>query len=106
MCFCVQEPILNEQLPDEMCTLFDLNCNVHNYSTRSRELIHIPKYKKRIFQFNIRYTGPKLWNDLPDPIKKSLSVSSLKFKLKQDKCDCDSYMPPPFSDSDIDRCDP
>ena len=75
---------LNEQLPGEMCNLFDLNCNVHNYSTRSRELIHIPKHKKRIFQFNIRFTGPKFWNVLPDQIKKSLSVSSFKFKFKKD----------------------
>ena len=74
---------LNEQLPDDMCNLFDLNCNVHNYSTRSRDLIHIPKHKKRIFQFNIRYTGPKLWNDLPESIKKSLSVCGLKYKLKK-----------------------
>ena len=74
---------VNSQIPSKFSDIFVTVSNVHNFDTRSRNQIYIPKHRKIIFQHNIRYTGPKIWNDLPENIKKSLSTSSLKYKFKK-----------------------
>ena len=74
---------LNSQLPPKFCNLFTPVSSVHNFNTRSANHIYIPKHRKMIFQHNIRYTGPKIWNDLPEQIKKSLSTTSFKYRMKK-----------------------
>lgn len=56
---------------------FTKNANFHNYSTRYRENLSIPKHRINITQQAVDYWGPKIYNHLPNNIKSS---SSKKFK--------------------------
>ena len=64
------------------------NCFIENntrvvYSTRQSNKLYIPFYKYNASRRTIRYAGPLLWNNLPDNIKSTISLSSFKRKYKQ-----------------------
>ena len=69
-------------LPEQFCTLFDYNYNIHNYPTRSVRDIHIPRHRTIAFQQNIRYSGPKLWNDLNEITKTCSSIRTFTRYIK------------------------
>ena len=54
----------------------------HSYGTRGRLLLR-PKYQRTtITQQSITYRGPKIWNSLPDTLKKIRTLPSFKTKLR------------------------
>ena len=57
---------MNRPLPDKFCDLFEFNYEIHKCDTRLATNIHFPKYRTLAFQHDIRFSGTKLWNDLPD----------------------------------------
>ena len=73
----------NNLFPDEFCNLFQLNSAIHKYETRHANYIHLPKHRTLLFQHNIRYSGPKLWNIIPDTIKYSISLASFSRRMKK-----------------------
>ena len=70
-------------LPDYFCHMFNLNSEIHSYPTRSRKNVRITTHRTVSFQQNIRFTGPKLWNELSDTLKNCQSVNTFKRNLKQ-----------------------
>ena len=62
----------------------NLNIQVyHNYPVRTRNDLRIPIHNLTIYQHSLAYTGPKIWNSLPDDIKNSLSIHSFKKQYKK-----------------------
>ena len=57
---------------------------VHQYETRlaSKKSYYLPKAKTNYGKFNIRFSGAKLWNSVPDDLK-SESRSCFKKLLKE-----------------------
>ena len=54
---------INENVPDELKTIFVINRSIHSYETRSSMVFHIPKAKTSRFGLNtLRYDGANLWN--------------------------------------------
>ena len=71
-------------LPKSFNDFFTPVCNRHRYNTRfaSKSSYCLPQAKKNYGIFNIRFSGPKLWNSVKESIK-SLSIFSFKKKYKQ-----------------------
>ena len=60
------------------CTI---NNQIHNHDTRCSQKYHLPKPNITKFKFFLSYKGPSLWNMLPDSIKFSSSLQSVKMLL-------------------------
>ncbi len=56
----------------------------HQYATRlaSKSTFSLPKIRTNYGKFNIKFIGPKTWNDINESLK-SFSKLSFKRKLKQ-----------------------
>ena len=54
----------------------------HSYHTRSSGNISVPFFRLKSSQLSIRYMGVKVWNSLPDNVRKCLSSNTFKSKLK------------------------
>ena len=53
---------INENVPEELKTIFVINRSKHSYETRSSMLFYIPKAKTSRFGLNtLRYNGANLW---------------------------------------------
>ena len=74
---------VNQIIPSCFRELFSLNKNFHNYSTRSSGCLHLASHRTMSYQYNIRYTGPKLWNSLPLQITSGPSVNVFESRLKK-----------------------
>ena len=54
---------INENVPEELKTIFVINRSIHSYGTRASVVFHIPKAKMSRFGLNtLRYDGANLWN--------------------------------------------
>ena len=54
---------INENIPEELKTIFVINRSIHSYQTCSSLAFHIPKAKTSIFGLNtLRYDDANLWN--------------------------------------------
>ena len=60
----------------------------HNYSTRfaSRSTFAFPKIRTNYGKFNIRYFGPKIWNEIEEQLK-TLSFCCFRRELKERSLD-------------------
>ena len=65
-------------------SFFTTTNSTHDYCTRltSKFTFHLPKIRTNFGKFNIRYFGPKVWNDIEDSLK-SFSFSRFKRQLKE-----------------------
>ena len=69
-------------LPDLFNLLFVKNMDIYNYDTRTKSHIRV-NYGRTNFSHSILiYQGAKLWNELPQSVRDSVSLNSLKRKLK------------------------
>ena len=55
---------------------------VHNYNTRFRRNLVAPNHDLAIFEKSLAYNGPRLWNTLPDSIKRKPSLTAFRKSLK------------------------
>ena len=54
---------INENVPEELKTIFVINRSIHSYGTRASVVFHIPKAKMSRFGLNtLCYDGANLWN--------------------------------------------
>ena len=67
-------------IPDIFQSFFTSNQDVHNYVTRSANLLHIPKIKSDLSKFGISYHGTKIWNVILG-LGLNLDVSEVSFKI-------------------------
>ena len=55
----------------------------HNYPTRTRSNLRTPIHNLTLFQHSLSYSGPVIWNSIPDQIKLLPTSTSFKNQLKQ-----------------------
>lgn len=74
----------NSLLPSAFNCFFMKISQVHSYNTRLavKQTYYLPNARTNYGMFNIRFKGPKVWNDLDENIK-GFSLPSFKNKLKQ-----------------------
>ena len=73
----------SKKLPKVFENLFFKNDTVHKYPTRRSNEFHLPLLRTILSQNTFLYTGPKLWNDLDEDLKKAKSLVSFKSKFKK-----------------------
>ena len=69
-------------LPVTFQSFFVLNNEIHNYSTRYSNNVHINSCATQERTYSIRNYGPKMWNEIPSKIRDSASFYVFKKKLK------------------------
>ena len=81
---CFMYQYSNCNLPSAFDSFFIAINTRHNYSTRmaSKSTFAFPKIRTNYGKFNIRYFGPKIWNDIEGQLK-ILSFRCFKRKLKE-----------------------
>ena len=72
----------NNSLPNKFQGMFILNTQIHNYNTRTDNLIRIPLVRTRLRQFSIQYQGPTIFNSLDNETVNSVSYAAFTRKLK------------------------
>ena len=55
----------------------------HNYPTRSYQNLNVPLHTISLYQHSLSYTGPKLWNTIPQHIKTQPILTSFKNCFKK-----------------------
>ena len=76
---------INETKPSHFAEMFSFNRNYHNYHTRSSSCLHQESHKTKAYRKNIRFTGPKIRNKLPEDVRNVPRVNTFKYKLKKKK---------------------
>ena len=69
----------DECLYSHICSLGE----IHNYETRGRELLVIPRLNKEKSKAHIHYRGVNEWNKLPDTVKQITSLETFKRVAKK-----------------------
>ena len=69
-------------VPTALQTMFIRNNTIHNHNTRQAQNPHTLSRKFNITQRSFLTTGPLIWSGIPQEIKSTLSINSLKYKLK------------------------
>ena len=62
--------------------LFTKNTLIHDYDTRQKNNLHLPKCRTSLRQQTVIFQGPKFWNMLPSEIRSSPSLGVFKCKLR------------------------
>ena len=63
--------------------MFHFIFNIHSYSTRQSNSLHIPRYRTTRCKFSIRFHGPIVWNKIPTNLQQIKSLYLFKKKLKR-----------------------
>ena len=76
---------LHGSAPEYMSNLFVKSSEVHNRNLRSvdNETLRIPYARTNIYDRSFAVSGAREWNALPYDIKRSGSIASFKYNLKQ-----------------------
>ena len=77
--------------PNILVNIFNLRN--HDYDTRGIQMLQLPHVNTITHGINsFKYQAPRLWNSIPDSIKRSRNVLEFKIKVKQWKpyCTCGS----------------
>ena len=75
--------ILNGVAPSYLKELFQTHSTTLSYSLRSRDTnVLLPKPNTEYLKKSFKFSGAKLWNELPTEIKLQKSLGSFKRKLK------------------------
>ena len=69
---------INNMVPEYLCSYFLRNSNFHNYNTRRRHDLHIPKPNRNLGKRTFRYSATVCFNTLPDQIKACTSLNIFK----------------------------
>ena len=73
----------NNLLPSVVQNTFAVDKPSHDYNTRSRERLCIPFTRLTCYAFHPHIMGPRIWNDIPYQIQKSLSYASFKMLYRK-----------------------
>lgn len=77
---------INKNANPELSTALCRHVNIHNHNTRFSSSYVIPRFNRTKSKHCIHYRGVKIWNDLPDFIKKCSSLTSFKKNIKHYFC--------------------
>ena len=77
--------INNDFTPQHTKDWFTKCSTVHSYSTRASVAgnFGIPKVKTEKAKQSFVHSGAKMWNELPDHVKRSLSIESFQNNMKK-----------------------
>ena len=56
---------------------------LHNYNTRNRNYLIPPNHDLSLYKRSIRYSGPHIWNLIPDHIRTKNTLKSFKVSFKK-----------------------
>ncbi len=75
---------VNNLMPQYMYDMFNKQTS-SRYTLRSEthENLVIPKAKTELFKQRLQYSGPKLWNLLPPPLRNSETLATFKKDFKK-----------------------
>ena len=75
---------LNKLAPNYLCEKISYRSEVNPYPLRNVEKgdLNVPKPKRELLKMSFSYSGPFLWNTLPESIRKSPSVQSFSSNIK------------------------
>ena len=62
---------------------FQRNSEVYSRQIRQSNNLNLPLFKKSICKQSIKFVGVKLWNEIPNEIKRSKNLTQFKKKMKQ-----------------------
>ena len=81
---CFMYQYSNCNIPSAFDSFFTAINTTHNYGTRlaSKSTFAFPKIRTNYGKFNIRYFGPKIWNEIEEQLK-TLSFRCFKRELKE-----------------------
>ncbi len=80
---CFMYKAIHNQLPHFFTGYFKLNKDVHHYSTRQSQNVHLTNIRTTKRKFTIKNYGPTLWNSLPDFIKDKPSFHAFSYSYKE-----------------------
>ena len=80
LCFVYKQ--LNNMLPGPFDDYFHRNCDLNIRSHRSEYKLNVPYYRLEFGRKSIKCIAPRLYNDLPENIKKATSFEIFKRSLK------------------------
>ena len=73
---------VNGLAPQRLCEIFKNVNEIHDDNLRgSLTKVYVPKPKTEFLKNSFGYTGPKLWNQIPDEIRNLSSFNSFCNKL-------------------------
>ena len=70
-------------LPDSMSSMVIPIHNVHDHKVRNKNGYYIQHVRTNCRKCTIHYTGPILWNTLPQQSREAVSENQFKRKLKE-----------------------
>ena len=70
-------------LPSTFNDMFEINANVHSYSTRQRNKLHVPVAKYKCLQLSVRCKGVSVWNIISSKLDIYCSIFSYKSALRK-----------------------
>ena len=73
---------MNNLAPKYLTQLFCKRSSIHNYNTRGREDLQLPKCRTALTQQSFRYRGTYIWNALCDGLRHCESLVAFKRLLK------------------------
>ena len=74
--------VVNKLCPESLWDMYEQRCNLSSYNTRNNRDLHIPKVNLEHRKKGFRYSGIKIWNDIPLEIRELSSLTLFKKKLK------------------------
>jgi hypothetical protein len=74
--------ILHGIAPTYLDNYFVKNVNIHNFNTRRKENVVLPRVNRELGKKTFRFHGAKYYNELPTEIKNCLILSSFKSRIK------------------------
>ena len=74
--------VVNKLCPESLWDVYEQRCNLSSYNTRNNRDLHIPKVNLEHRKKGFRYSGIKIWNDIPLEIRELSSLTLFKKKLK------------------------
>ena len=81
---CIQVyKCINGLAPAYLLDDFHSSEQIHNYSTRNKDLIRLPLAKTTKFQTSFKYNAAKSWNTLPRNLRHDQSLTSFKLRVKK-----------------------
>ena len=74
--------VVNKLCPESLWDMYEQRCNLSSYNTRNNRDLPIPKVNLEHKKKGFRYSGIKIWNDIPLEIRELSSLTLFKKKLK------------------------
>ena len=75
--------VFNKIIPSSLSKIFKFNTDFYLYNMRKPLDFHLPFERTNVGINSIFFKGPKIWNEIPDEIKLSVSLNTFKRLYKK-----------------------